>query len=65
MGAMLIAMGLGENGCVKFETPEGEPIMINIDRVNIVRRVRSVDYACAVHFEKSHFVVVTGKTWML
>jgi hypothetical protein len=48
------------NGYAKFETPEGEPIVINIDRVNVVRRFRGGDNACAVNFEKGNFVVVSG-----
>jgi len=48
------------NGYVKFQTPEGEPIVINIDRVNVVRRYRGGDDACAVNFEKGNFVVVKG-----
>jgi len=48
------------NGFVRFETPEGEPIVINIDRVNVVRRFRGGDDACAVNFEKGNFVVVSG-----
>jgi hypothetical protein len=48
------------NGFVKFETPEGEPIVINIDRVNVVRRYRGGDDACAINFEKGNFVVFSG-----
>lgn len=48
------------NGYVKFQTPEGEPIVINIDRVNVVRRYRVGSDACAVNFEKGTFVVVSG-----
>ena len=48
------------NGYVKLETPEGEPIIINADRVNVVRRFRGGNDACAINFEKGNFVVVRG-----
>lgn len=48
------------NGYVQFETPDGEPIAINADRVNFVRRFRGGNDASAVNFEKGNYVVVTG-----
>lgn len=48
------------NGYVQFETPDGEPIAINADRVSFVRRFRGGNDASAVNFEKGNFVVVTG-----
>jgi hypothetical protein len=48
------------NGYVQFETPEGEPIVINVDRVNFVRRFRGEGAASAVNFEKGNYVVVKG-----
>ncbi len=48
------------NGYVQFETAEGEPIVVNADRVNFVRRFRGGDTASAVNFEKGNYVVVKG-----
>lgn len=48
------------NGYVQFETAEGEPILVNADRVNFVRRFRGGDAASAVNFEKGNYVVVKG-----
>ncbi|MDF0542134.1 hypothetical protein PX699_07255 [Sphingobium sp. H39-3-25] len=48
------------NGYVQFETPEGEPVAINADRVNTVRRFRGGSTACAINFEKGNYVVVKG-----
>jgi len=48
------------NGYVRFETPDGEPIAINVDRVNFVRRFRGGDTACAINFEKGNYIVVKG-----
>ena len=48
------------NGYVQFETVEGEPILVNADRVNFVRRFRGGDSASAVNFEKGNYVVVRG-----
>ena len=48
------------NGYVRFETPEGESIVINVDRVNFVRRYRGGDIASAINFEKGNYVVVKG-----
>lgn len=48
------------NGYVEFETPDGDRVVINADRVSYVRRYRSGDQASAVNFEKGHYVVVTG-----
>ena len=49
------------NGYVQFETAEGEPILVNADRVNFVRRFRGGDAASAVNFEKGNYVVVKGE----
>lgn len=48
------------NGYVQFETTEGEPIVINSDRVNFVRRFRGGNIASAINFEKGNYVVVKG-----
>lgn len=48
------------NGYVQFETPEGDVVAINADRVNFVRRYRGGDQASAVNFEKGNYVVVSG-----
>ena len=48
------------NGYVQFETPEGDVLAINADRVSFVRRYRGTDQASAVNFEKGHYVVVRG-----
>ncbi|HEX7855621.1 MAG TPA: hypothetical protein VF503_18205 [Sphingobium sp.] len=48
------------NGYVEFETPEGDPIAVNADRVNFVRRYRGGNDASAVNFEKGNYVVVKG-----
>jgi hypothetical protein len=48
------------NGYVQFETLEGEPVAVNADRVNFVRRYRGGNDASAVNFEKGNYVVVKG-----
>jgi len=48
------------NGYVEFECPEGDPIVVNVDRVNFVRRYRGGNDASAVNFEKGNYVVVRG-----
>ncbi len=48
------------NGYVQFETPDGEPVAVNADRVNFVRRFRGGSDASAVNFEKGNYVVVKG-----
>lgn len=48
------------NGYVKFETPDGDILAINADRVSCVRRYRGMDQASAINFEKGHYVVVRG-----
>ena len=48
------------NGYVQFETPEGEPVAVNADRVNFVRRYRGGNDTSAVNFEKGNYVVVKG-----
>ena len=48
------------NGYVKFETPDGDLLTINADRVSFVRRYRGTDQASAVNFEKGHYIVVKG-----
>ena len=46
------------NGYVEFHSPEGDPIVVNVDRVNFVRRFRGGNDASAVNFEKGNYVVV-------
>jgi hypothetical protein len=48
------------NGYVEFQSPEGEPIVVNVDRVNFVRRFKGGNDASAVNFEKGNYVVVKG-----
>ena len=48
------------NGYVKFETPDGDVLVINADRVNFVRRYKGTDQASAINFEKGHYIVVRG-----
>lgn len=48
------------NGYVQFETPEGDVVAINADRVSFVRRYRGGNEASAVNFEKGNYLVVKG-----
>ncbi|MGK2910098.1 MAG: hypothetical protein ACSLE1_09935 [Sphingobium sp.] len=48
------------NGYVKFETPDGDLVVINADRVSFVRRYRGGNHASAVNFEKGNYIVVKG-----
>ncbi|AXB80201.1 hypothetical protein TQ38_026790 (plasmid) [Novosphingobium sp. P6W] len=48
------------NGYVQFQTPDGDAVSINADRVNFVRRYRRGNDASAVNFEKGNYVVVKG-----
>jgi hypothetical protein len=48
------------NGYVQFETADGEPIVVNADRVNSVRRFRGGDDCSAINFEKGNYVIVRG-----
>ncbi|MET0240994.1 MAG: hypothetical protein ABW184_13975 [Sphingobium sp.] len=48
------------NGYVEFETPDGDAVAINADRVNFVRRYRGGNDSSAVNFEKGNYVVVRG-----
>jgi hypothetical protein len=48
------------NGYVEFQTLEGDPIVVNVDRVNYVRRFRGGNDASAVNFEKGNYIVVKG-----
>lgn len=48
------------DGYVEFESPEGDPIVVNADRVNFVRRFKGGNDASAVNFEKGNYVVVRG-----
>ncbi len=48
------------NGYVQFETPDGDVIAVNADRVNFVRRYRGGSEASAINFEKGNYVVVKG-----
>jgi hypothetical protein len=45
------------NGYVEFQRLEGDPIVVNVDRVNFVRRFRGGNDASAVNFEKVNYVV--------
>ncbi|MCK8458538.1 hypothetical protein [Sphingomonas faeni] len=48
------------NGYVEFESPEGDPVVVNVDRVNFVRRFKGGNEASALNFEKGNYVVVKG-----
>ncbi len=48
------------NGYVQFYSIEGDPIVINVDRVNFVRRFKGGNDASAINFEKGNYVVVKG-----
>jgi hypothetical protein len=48
------------NGYVQFQSQDGEPIVVNTDRVNFVRRFRGGNAACAINFEKGNYIVVSG-----
>ena len=48
------------NGYVEFETPDGDLVAINVDRVSFVRRYRGGNQASAVNFEKGNYMVVKG-----
>ena len=48
------------NGYVEFYSLEGDPIVVNVDRVNFVRRFKGGNDASAVNFEKGNYVVVKG-----
>lgn len=48
------------NGYVKFETPDGDVLVINADRVSFVRRYKGTDQASAINFEKGNYIVVRG-----
>ena len=48
------------NGYVEFYSLEGDQIVVNVDRVNFVRRFKGVNDASAVNFEKGNYVVVKG-----
>lgn len=48
------------NGYIEFQTPEGDAVTINADRVNFVRRYRGGSDASAVNFEKGNYIVVKG-----
>ncbi|MEG3170246.1 hypothetical protein U1737_18830 [Sphingomonas sp. LB3N6] len=48
------------NGYVEFESPEGDPVVVNVDRVNFVRRFKGGNEASALNSEKGNYVVVKG-----
>jgi hypothetical protein len=48
------------NGYVKFHSPEGDPIVVNVDRVNFRRRFWGGNDASALNFEKGNYVVAKG-----
>ncbi len=48
------------NDYVEFYSLEGDPIVVNVDRVNFVRRFKGVNDASAINFEKGNYVVVKG-----
>jgi len=48
------------NGYVEFYSLEGDPIVVNVDRVNFVHRFKGGNDASAVNFEKGNYVVAKG-----
>lgn len=48
------------NGYVEFQSLDGDPIVVNADRVNFVRRFKGGNDASAINFEKGNYVVVQG-----
>lgn len=48
------------NGYVQFETADGDPVVVNVDCDNLVRRYRGGNEASAVNFEKGNYIVVKG-----
>lgn len=48
------------NGYVEFESPDGDRVVVNVDRVNFVRRFKGGNEASALNFEKGNYVVVKG-----
>jgi hypothetical protein len=48
------------NGYAQLETPDGEPIFVNADRVSFIRRFRGSSAASALNFEKGNYIVVKG-----
>jgi hypothetical protein len=48
------------NGYVRFETADGEPIVVNADRANFVRRSRGGDDCSAINFEKGNYIIARG-----
>jgi len=48
------------NGYIELKTLEGDTVIVNVDRVSFVRKYRGGDDACALNFEKGHYLVVTG-----
>lgn len=48
------------NGYVRLETPDGEPVFVNADRVSFIRRFRGSNTASALNFEKGNYIVVNG-----
>jgi hypothetical protein len=48
------------NGYVEFQSLEGDPIVVNVDRINFVRRFKGGNDASALNFEKGNYVVVKG-----
>ncbi|MDR7156766.1 hypothetical protein J2W40_003611 [Sphingobium xenophagum] len=48
------------NGLVRFETVDGDFVVVNVDRVSFVRRYRGGNDTSAVNFEKGNYLVVKG-----
>lgn len=48
------------NGYIKLKTLEGDEIIVNVDRISFVRKYRGGNDACALNFEKGHYLVVAG-----
>lgn len=48
------------NGYVIFETPEGDQVAVNADRVSHVRRFKGGNVVSAINFEKGNYVIVKG-----
>ena len=46
------------NDHVEFHSLEGDPIVVNVDRVNFVRHFKGGNDESALDFEKCNYVVV-------
>lgn len=45
---------------MRFETADGEPIVVNVDRENSMRRFGGGEDCSAINFETGKYGIVTG-----